>query len=106
MKLFDYIRPHSHTVEAKLALQKFDADELRVLKKTWRDLADRSNGKGIDKETFLQYFPLPGLLGERLFAQFDVHRRGYIDFDEFITGLATVCRSAVSSFLLVLIISS
>jgi hypothetical protein len=36
------------------------------------DLADRTNGKGIDHETFLQYFPLNGLLAERLFAQFDV----------------------------------
>lgn len=52
----------------------------------------RSNGKGIDKDTFLQYFPLHGLLGDRLFAQFDTHKRGYIDFDEFICGLATVCR--------------
>jgi serine/threonine protein kinase/Ca2+-binding EF-hand superfamily protein len=96
MKLFEYLRPHSgHTTEAKLAIQKFDQDELHVLKKTWQDLADRSNGKGIDKDTFLQYFPLHGLLGERLFAQFDSHKRGYIDFDEFITGLATVCRGTL-----------
>ena len=39
---------------------------------------------GICKETFLQYLPLNGLLGERLFAQFDVNKRGYLDFDEFI----------------------
>ena len=36
---------------------------MHVLKATWQDLADRNNGKGIDKETFLQYFPLNGLLG-------------------------------------------
>eukprot|EP01033_Poteriospumella_lacustris_P010146 gene10146-7236_t len=95
MKLFDYLRPNGgHSTEAKLAFQKFDHDELHVLKKTWQDLADRSNGKGIDKETFLQYFPLHGLLGERLFAQFDSHKRGYIDFDEFIMGLATVGRGS------------
>ena len=29
----------------------------------FKDLADRTGGKGIDKETFLQYFPLNGLLG-------------------------------------------
>lgn len=40
-----------------------DADEIVILKKTWQDLAERTNGKGIDKETFLQYFPLNGLLG-------------------------------------------
>lgn len=78
--------------EAKLAAQKFDTDEIHVLRKTWQDLADRSNGKGIDKETFLQYFPLNGLLGERLFAQFDTKKTASIDFDDFISGLATVCR--------------
>jgi len=78
--------------ESKLAAQKFDTDEIHVLRKTWQDLADRHNGKGIDKETFLQYFPLNGLLGERLFAQFDVKKAGIVDFDDFILGLATVCR--------------
>jgi Ca2+-binding EF-hand superfamily protein len=78
--------------EAQLAAQKFDEDEIYVLRKTWQDLADRSSGKGIDKETFLQYFPLSGLLGERLFAQFDTKKTGSIDFDDFIVGLATVCR--------------
>jgi hypothetical protein len=55
-----------------------------------------STGRGVDKETFLQYFPLNGLLGERLFAQFDTKKSGYIDFDGFITGLAKVCRFACS----------
>jgi Ca2+-binding EF-hand superfamily protein len=32
------------------------------------------------------------MLSERLFAQFDVKGTGYIDFEEFITGLAIVCR--------------
>jgi hypothetical protein len=40
-----------------------DTDEIHVLRATWQDLADRTGGKGIDKETFLQYFPLNGLLG-------------------------------------------
>jgi hypothetical protein len=31
-------------------------------------------------------------VSERLFAQFDVKGTGYIDFEEFITGLAIVCR--------------
>jgi len=78
--------------EAKIAAQKFDTDEIHVLRKTWQDLSDRSDGSGIDKETFLQYFPLNGLLGERLFAQFDNKKTGSIDFDDFILGLATVCR--------------
>ncbi len=52
--------------EARLAATKFDNDEIEVLEKTWQDMADRSNGKGIDKDTFLQYFPLNGLLGKQI----------------------------------------
>ena len=78
--------------QAQLAAAKFDADEIHVLRMTWQDLADRSGEEGINKETFLQYFPLGGLLGERLFAQFDVAGNHIIDFDEFISGLAVMCR--------------
>lgn len=83
------------SAEAQIAASRFDPDEIHVLKKTWQDLADRSNGKGVDKETFLQYFPLNGLLGERLFAQFDTRNQGYIDCDGFITGLSKVCRGSI-----------
>lgn len=79
---------------ARLAASKFDHEEIALLQMTWQDLADRSSGKGIDKDTFLQYFPLNGLLGERLFVQFDNKKTGYIDFDEFIIGLSTVCRGS------------
>lgn len=81
--------------EAKLAASKFENDELHVLKKTWVDLAERNDGLGIDKEIFLQYFPLTGLLGDRLFAQFDVKGNGLIDFDEFVTGLAVCSRGTM-----------
>ena len=57
--------------DAKVIACRFDNDEICVLQKTWKDLAERTNGKGIDKDIFLQYFPMNGLLGERLFAQFD-----------------------------------
>ena len=39
---------------------------------------------GIDKDTFLQYLPLNGLLGERLFAQFDQKKTGVIEYEDFI----------------------
>lgn len=55
----------------KAYLKKFDADEVEVLRKVYKELSSRSPGSGIDKETFLQYFPLPGLWGERLFQRFD-----------------------------------
>ncbi len=40
-----------------------DHGELLILKKTFKDLAHRSHGNTIDKDTFLAYFPLPGLIG-------------------------------------------
>lgn len=40
----------------------------------------------------MRYFPLPGLLGERLFAVFDRKKNGVIDWEEFICGLALCCR--------------
>jgi len=49
---------------ARLAASKFSTDEVMLLQKTWKDLADRSNGKGIDKDTFMQYMGLSGLLGK------------------------------------------
>lgn len=75
-----------------MAASKFTDEELQLLKKTWADLADRSNGKGVDKDTFLQYLPINGLLGERLFVQFDYKKTESLDLDEFVTGLATICR--------------
>jgi hypothetical protein len=49
---------------ARLAASKFSNDEVKLLQKTWQDLADRSNGKGIDQDTFMQYMGLSGLLGK------------------------------------------
>lgn len=63
-----------------------DADEMHVLKATWQDLADRNNGKGIDKETFLQYFPLNGLLGGKIHYLRCVINAGFI---------IVLCRSVV-----------
>ena len=45
-------------------------------------------------QTFLQYFPLPGLLGERLFAVFDKKQIGEVDYEEFVCGLAVTCRGS------------
>ena len=80
--------------DAKHAASRFDADELTILERTWIDLAERSPDphKGVNKETFLQYMPLNGLLGDRLFEVFDTSGDGYIDFDEFIIGLSHMGR--------------
>mmetsp|Transcript_24409 Transcript_24409/g.35872 ORF Transcript_24409/g.35872 Transcript_24409/m.35872 type:complete len:819 (+) Transcript_24409:77-2533(+) len=85
---------HIHT-EARLAANKFSKDELHILRATWTDLAERNHGKGIDKETFKQYFPLDGLLGDRFFAQFNIKGSELIDLDEFLTGLSICSRGTV-----------
>merc|ERR1719419_1443804 len=48
--------------------------------------------KTISKETFLEVFGLPGILGDRLFKAFDTKKTGNIDFDEFVSGLAGYVR--------------
>eukprot|EP00743_Colponemidia_sp_Colp-15_P004051 GILK01004370.1.p1 GENE.GILK01004370.1~~GILK01004370.1.p1 ORF type:complete len:931 (+),score=151.79 GILK01004370.1:61-2793(+) len=73
-------------------IRRFDDHELVVLRQLFKDLASRSGGLAIDKETFLKYFPLPGLWGERLFEKFNLKGNAYIDFEEFLTGLAICCR--------------
>lgn len=43
---------------------------------THPDLAARSPGATMDKNTFLQLFDIPGMLGERLFSVFDSKKTG------------------------------
>eukprot|EP00052_Salpingoeca_macrocollata_P018866 m.155421 g.155421 ORF g.155421 m.155421 type:complete len:558 (-) comp20807_c9_seq2:1153-2826(-) len=40
----------------------------------------------IDKETFRTYFPLEGLLADRLFHAFDTNHNGTIEYSEFVAG--------------------
>ncbi|ANQ08114.1 Asparagine-rich protein [Plasmodium coatneyi] len=86
----------------KICSKKFETDELEVLKKIFKELGSRSASNQIDKETFLQFFPLPGLWGERLFLKFNFKNTGYIDFEEFIIGIAICCRGTKSDKISVL----
>jgi serine/threonine protein kinase/Ca2+-binding EF-hand superfamily protein len=81
-----------HSGAPKLAASKFGDDELFILKQTWADMAERNDGRGIDKDTFLQYFPVNGLLGERMFVSFDTKGTGFIDLDDFVIALAVIGR--------------
>ena len=69
---------------------RYNTKELTLLDRMFQDLAKRSPDETMSKETFLQYFALPGILGERLFAVFDKKKDGVIHFDEFVSGLARV----------------
>ena len=50
--------------------------------------ASRTDDEGtIDKDTFLRFIPLPGMLGERLFRVCDRDRDNAIDFEEFVSAV-------------------
>ena len=56
---------------------------MRIIKETFKELAKKGGHEGyIDKATFLKFFPLPGLLGERLFSVFNGSHNMKIDFRE------------------------
>ncbi|BAM42024.1 myosin light chain kinase [Theileria orientalis strain Shintoku] len=76
----------------KDCIRKFDQNELEVLHKIFKELSSRSTSAGIDKETFLQYFNLPGLWGEQLFRKFDINYSGSVELDEFLIGISVSCR--------------
>ena len=59
------------------------------LKEVWIDLSQRSfkNIKGINKFTFTSYYPLPGIIADRLFAVLDKSKNGYIELSDFLTGM-------------------
>eukprot|EP01134_Creolimax_fragrantissima_P007143 CFRG7143T1 len=64
--------------------------DLQVLRGVFRQLAKRSPHSTVDKETFLAYFPLHGMLAERLFVAFDKKQNGVVDIDEFLSGVSIV----------------
>lgn len=65
---------------------------LPYFKDIYKDLCSRSDNKskGINRVSFMDYCQLPGLLGERLFAVFDVDGDGYLSSKEFLTGLLRI----------------
>jgi Ca2+-binding EF-hand superfamily protein len=61
--------------------------EIQVLYLIFADLGARSDAECLDKDTFLSFFPLTGLWGQRLFKKFDTKHTNHIDFTEFLNGL-------------------
>lgn len=80
------------SMQEREASKKFGDDEIHLLRETFKGLANSKNGDSVDKETFLKCFPLPGLLGERLFEVIDKDGSGTIAYNEFIYGLAILFR--------------
>jgi len=73
---------------------RFSESELEILNKLFKDLAKRSPGKTMDRSTFFQVFPMPGMHAESLFDLFDLDKNGVIDYQEFMTGLAIFSKGA------------
>ena len=73
----------------RTALTRFNRGKVTLVRNIFKELTDSSTtpGKTIDKTAFLKYFPLPGMMGERLFAVFDRDGGGSVDFQEFLTWL-------------------
>ncbi|CAG9325492.1 unnamed protein product [Blepharisma stoltei] len=70
-------------------ISKFSKEEISLLRELYIDLSRRTDShQNIDKETFIQFFPLPGMLSERLFKLFDTTGSGVISFEDFMIGIA------------------
>ncbi|OQR97774.1 kinase [Thraustotheca clavata] len=76
----------------KKALERFTKPELHLIREMYDDITHSSSELGVDKASFLKIFPMPGLLGERLFTVFDKNGSGAISFYELVGGLAIICR--------------
>jgi len=76
------------------AKSKFDEAELIEAELLFAQMqALSAKTDGLDKPAFLSHFPLPGMLGDRLFFVFDFKNDNVIDFEEFLCGLSVCCRS-------------
>lgn len=60
---------------------KYDQQEMGILDQIFHEMAVRSPNDTIAKDTFLKFFDLPGVLGDRLFEVFDTKKTGVIDFE-------------------------
>jgi Ca2+-binding EF-hand superfamily protein/predicted Ser/Thr protein kinase len=76
----------------KRALSRVPRSKVPRIRQIFDELKRQSStsGERVDKASFLRYFPLPGMMGERLFAVFDRDGNGSIDFPEFLTGLGMI----------------
>ncbi|ETI53347.1 CAMK/CAMK1 protein kinase [Phytophthora nicotianae CJ01A1] len=82
------------STEEREAMKRFGEEEIRLLRETFKGLANGKDGISVDKETFLKCFPMRGLLGERLFEVIDKDGSGSIHYNEFVYGLAILFRGS------------
>ncbi len=91
-------------INSILNLYLINEKELFILycRSIWKDLVKRSDNfdKGINKLTFDDYFPLSGIISERVFCLFDVDGDSYLSKEEFIEGMSTLFCKSYESLLL------
>ncbi|OMJ93535.1 hypothetical protein SteCoe_3513 [Stentor coeruleus] len=81
----------------KNVLARFSKKESLMLQLLYNDLARRSDKGNIDKDVFAKVFYLPGVLGERLFMYFDMNKTQLIDFECFLTAIASYCKETIEN---------
>lgn len=88
---------NSMKIQYKRALSRITASKVGRIRQIFDELTRQSStsGERVDKASFLRYFPLPGMMGERLFSVFDRDGNGSIDFQEFLTGLTMIYHGTV-----------
>ncbi|ETV92164.1 CAMK/CAMK1 protein kinase, variant 1 [Aphanomyces invadans] len=85
---------HGLSGEEKDAIRRFEDAEIHLLREVFKGITQTTADNSVDKENFLKIFPMPGLLGERLFAVFDKNASNSITFNEFIGGLAILTKGS------------
>ncbi|ETV74198.1 CAMK/CAMK1 protein kinase, variant 2 [Aphanomyces astaci] len=80
--------------DEKEAILRFEDAEIHLLREVFKGITQTTADNSVDKENFLKIFPMPGLLGERLFAVFDKNASNSITFNEFIGGLAILTKGS------------
>lgn len=85
--------------QKKFESNKFTDREIDVIKKIWKDLANKSKqtekGTGIDLDIFTTFTNIDGLIGIRLFETFDCKKNGFIDLEDFVGGLEILCFGSI-----------
>lgn len=73
---------------------RYDDHDLLILKRLYGELAH--SGLGISKQTFMDYFNLTGMHGERMFELFNTKNSSYLSYDDWISGL-NICEKGTKS---------
>ena len=74
------------------------------LSEIWKELSRDTNTSsninlGINLFAFNKYYPLPGLIGQRLFKLMDKSNTGFLSPSEFISGMCTIICEEINSLI-------